>query len=690
MSVFDQRHQHVGTQYNIAGDLVQQPAPLRIPLQRPRQAEHFTGREKELEELVEALQPGQTVTLCGPGGIGKTALAAEAIWRLAPADEPPERLPDGIVFHSFYSQPETLAALEAMARAYGEEPQPDPEAAARRALAGRKALLVLDGAENAEGLGAVLGVAGSCGVLVTSRRRKDATGERLDIGTLPYPEAVALLQKWGGERAENEGSVSRICELVGGLPLAVRLAGRYLAEREEEAADYLAWLQETPLAALDHGERQRESVPVLLERSVEQLSDGGRQALGAVGVLALAPFGREAVAAALEVSTRAAGLPLGELVDYGLLVRDDERYEVSHPLVHTYARERVGIEAEQVTRMAAYYGTFGPHQVEKGPAGLVALDGERAHILAVLAGCVDCEAWKPARALAWGLHGYLEQRGYQRHRITVIELGLVAVRALGQREEEASLLLNLGHTYYEIGRLGQALSCLTKGRSIWRKVGNKQGELHCLISLGNVHRGRGEADRAMRYYKQGLAMARDIGDMTAVGDLMGCLGNTYSETGPTRQAPGYYQQALEIHRQMGDIRLVAKDLGNLGAAYVKLGEWTKARWCEEESLSVMRALGDRGGEAIALDNLGYVQLHAGEVDQAIGNLELAASIAQEIGQRRTEGLALFHLGMARAGLRQFGPAINLVRQAADIFEEIGSPIAKDARHLLTRLQKEDV
>ncbi len=34
--------------------------------------------------VVEVLQPGKVVSLIGPGGIGKTAVAAEAIWRIAP------------------------------------------------------------------------------------------------------------------------------------------------------------------------------------------------------------------------------------------------------------------------------------------------------------------------------------------------------------------------------------------------------------------------------------------------------------------------------------------------------------------------------------------------------------------------------------------------------------------------------
>ena len=51
-------------------------ATIEPPLQRPARATFFTGREAELARLLDELQPGRIVTLTGPGGIGKSALAA--------------------------------------------------------------------------------------------------------------------------------------------------------------------------------------------------------------------------------------------------------------------------------------------------------------------------------------------------------------------------------------------------------------------------------------------------------------------------------------------------------------------------------------------------------------------------------------------------------------------------------------
>lgn len=143
--------------FQIQGDFIYNEATkIRLPLMIPPRAQHFTGRVGELASLLKQLRPGRVVTICGPGGMGKTALSVEAIWQLAPGIEPPKRFPDGIIFHTFYHRPQAALSLEIIARAYGEEPRPNPYEAARRALAGRQALIVLDGAEACDDLDTVL------------------------------------------------------------------------------------------------------------------------------------------------------------------------------------------------------------------------------------------------------------------------------------------------------------------------------------------------------------------------------------------------------------------------------------------------------------------------------------------------------------------------------------------------------
>jgi tetratricopeptide (TPR) repeat protein len=341
-----------GVQYNTYN--YQQGQKYTPPLQLPRRAEHFQDRLAERAWLLAHLHPGQIVTLSGPGGMGKTALIAEILWTLAPGDRPPAAFPHGIIFHSFYGRPEVAVALEQLARTFGEDPLPTPAQAAQRALSGKQVLLVLDGAEEAENLEQVLAVCASCAVLVTSRRRSDAADPSLllDLQRLPQDEAVAVVQAWQAQRQADEAVAARICQLVGGLPLALRLAGSYLALHPDEGEEYLAWLEEDLWEALDQGSSSRKSVRILLERSVARLRPEAQAVLRLVGLLALAPFARELVTDVLEFTPAAARRALEEVVDYGLLVRVGASYEVSHPLIHTYARQ-VLLAGEEVTQQAA-------------------------------------------------------------------------------------------------------------------------------------------------------------------------------------------------------------------------------------------------------------------------------------------------------------------------------------------------
>ncbi len=639
----------------------------RLPLERPPRAQHFIGRKIELTQLLADLQPGRVVTLCGPGGIGKTALAAEAVWQLAPSNYPPALFPDGILFHSFYSQPQVALALEHIARSFGEEPKPTPKAAAQRALADRRLLLVLDGAEEADDLRQVVDIRNQCGVLVTSRQRKDAVAERQDVVPLPPDEAVALLQAWGGERASVATAARSISELVGGLPLALRLVGRYLAQSEEDAGDYLVWLAETPLIALDHGQRREESIPLLLMRSLTQLSELARRILSIVGVLALVPFERNTIMSTLEVSDVEAKQALGELVNYGLLLRPNKSYIITHTLIYTYARLQLPSTTGDIERLVTYYTNL----IKRNLRDFALLDTIRVHVLALLHTGKKRQIWAKINDLAASIDDYLNLQGYWTDRITVLDIGLVAAQTLQIRQDEGYWQGNLGNTYRDLGQVEKSINYYQKAMIIAKEIGDGYNESNWLGSLGNTYSTLGQAEQAINYYQQALAIAKKIGNHTGEGNNLINLGAEYSQLGQIEMAISYCQQALDLFGKVSDRLDEGYWLSNLSITYRTNDQVEQAINYHQQAIALAKKIGDRRTEGAALGALGLAYADLGQVKQSINYYQQAIALAQKIGDRRAEGAALGALGLVYADLGQVKEAINYHQQAIALAKKIG-------------------
>ncbi len=662
---------------------------FRIPIQKPPRPEKFIGREKELTDLLRDLQPGRSITICGPGGIGKTAFVAETIWRLVPNNNPPDTFPDGIIFHDFYRQPQADLALEAIARAYGEDLRPSLSEAARRALAGRQALLVLDGTEAVDDLEAILSVAGSCGILITTRRHSDAPADWSDLPSLPMEQAIQLLKFWGHEWVADEAASKYICELVGCLPLAVQLVGRYLAYRCQLAIDYLDWLKETPLVALDMGQRQHQSIPLLMERSLAQVDESARTCLGVIGILAIEPFNPELIAIALEITEQEANRILGVLVDYGLLIRPNFSYQVTHALIHTFAREKLVPRNSALVRLAYHYYDFVITQSSIGLSGYSNLDDHLAHILAVQSACLEASEWKAVYNLAWAMVAYLDLRGHWIERATVLEAALLAARKDCALYFEGAILNSIGTTYNNLGNYRQAIEFLEQSLSIARRIKDYQGEGAALSNIGNAYLAIGNIQQAIKFYEQHLSIARKIKDRHGEGGAMGNIGIAYYYLGQIQQAIEFYEQDLAIAREIEDRRGEGKSLCCLGVGYLKIGETRRAIEFFKKHLAISREIGDRQGEGNALCNLGLGYEKLGETQQSIEFYDQSLLISREIRDRLAEGHALWNVSLVLNELGQLAQAIDRAQSALSVYEQIENPQAEKVRQKLAEWKRSE-
>lgn len=520
-----------------AGAGGQQPVSPIIPLQRLPRANYFNNREPEIDQLLAELRPGAVVGLHGPGGIGKSALATGAIWALAPQQQPPEAFPDGIVYYNFYTQPRVDLALARIARAFGEEPIPTAYEAGQRVLAGRQALLLLDEVEHADDLAGLLALQGRCGVLMTARQALAIPDLEITwqaIWPLPLERAISLLAMWNDGQHLAEATAKQICELVGCSPLAIRLAGHYLAATQENQQAYLSWLAQSPLAEMTPTQRQSQGISFVIEHSLAQVNEMARQVLGIVGLLAPLPFDERAISQALTIQAQPGLLStikgifkqqsgvrrpdirpaLQALVNFGLLRWVGQHPEVSHSLIHTYARQHLSASDEVVRQVATYYTALAWRQSALGAEGYERLEAERPHMLKILSEALERKDWEAAHGLAASIEDYLDRQGHLVERVIANEAGLIAAWQLGHPSEGA-WLGNLGDTYRTMGHAKWAIEHFKKALDTARQEGDPYGQGNSLGNLGLAYRDLGQIEQAREYLKQSQAIFERVNSPSA-------------------------------------------------------------------------------------------------------------------------------------------------------------------------------
>jgi predicted ATPase len=211
----------------------------------PAEPNSFIGRERDLTELALLLGDVRALTLCGPGGIGKTRLALRLACDLVPD------FPDGawLVELADTADPDLIPRRIATALGIREEPDQPMLDTLATALRGRRLLLILDTCEHivdgcAELVHQLLASCPQLRMITTSREPLRVRGETvwrvpplslpahpLSLADLPRHEALRLFaERASAARAgfalgsDNAEAVARLCRTLDGMPLAIELA----------------------------------------------------------------------------------------------------------------------------------------------------------------------------------------------------------------------------------------------------------------------------------------------------------------------------------------------------------------------------------------------------------------------------------------------------------------------------------
>jgi DNA-binding SARP family transcriptional activator/tetratricopeptide (TPR) repeat protein len=698
----------------------QRPTPRQLPTGSP----HFTGRANALMALTDlATRASDTrnavviSVIGGAPGIGKTALAVR--WSQDNADLFPDGQlyvnlrgfdPAGVVVDAGTA---ILGFLEALGVPSARIPVTQDARAAlyRSLLAGRRVLIVLDNARDAEQVRPLLPGSPGCLVLITSRSR--LTGLIAVDGAHPLPldllttsEARELLtRRVGPDRAAAEPeAVDDLVGLCARLPLALNIAAASaLASPDLPLAALAARLRGAParLDALDTGDAAGD-LRTVFSWSLRDLDADTARVFRLVGLHPGTDVDRYAAAALAGVPVDRIDTLVERLTRAHLVHTCGPNRYGMHDLLRAYARDLAVAQDGEAERRAAltrlfdhYLHTasvamdtlfpFERHRRPRVPPPVAAtppvtgtaaawawLNAERACLATVAAQAADNGWPEHAIRLSTTLSRYLAGGGYT-EAMTVHGCARRAARGSGDVRAEATALVDMGTLEFRQSRYRQAETLLRQALGLFRELGHRTGEARALHNLGLVLSDQGLDHEAMSHLRDALDLFDEVGDRAGQAKAISNLSSVALQQGRVQDAIGQNQHALTLFRELGDRTGESHTLTRLGEITLAQDRHEDAFGHLQQALVLSRGADDRSGEAHSINNLGLVHRRRGRRELAADHHRQALGLFRELGERIGEARALTNLGDLAVARGHHEEASSHYRLAVDICREIGDP-----------------
>jgi predicted ATPase/DNA-binding CsgD family transcriptional regulator len=694
----------------------------------PEEPNTFVGRERELVELHQLLYRTRALTLCGPGGIGKTRLALRLLASAA------AEFPDGIWFVELADLPQhdlqqadlVVSRIAAVIGITEEAGRPLLETLGD-ALRSRRLLLALDNCEHLLDACAQVGrhlLASAPGLrlLATSREPLSVAAETIwrvpplsvapagadPAAAAPGAERYEAVQLFADRAAaskpgfavgpDNVAAITAICRALDGMPLAIELAA---ARVRALSVEQIAARLDDRFGLLTAGDRsaapRQRTLRAAIEWSYELLTEPERALFRRLAIftgwsleMAEQVCADEEIPAADVLGLTAA------LVDKSLVVLDPELLGQARYRMLDTIREYAALRLSQAGEAAAFRGRFrdyamrtAEHSQALGMARIEApwparvdvfrrYDVDAGNVIQILNWCLEqgdaeaglriCAAVSPCW-IVWGTFG--EGSEWLRSFLALDMTGVPArVQGAATVVRGQLTLSSDPATAWALGTEGLKL-CREADDRYWIAVG-----LNLLAEIA-LHTGR--IDEAAVSADEALAIAQAAGDGWNEGYALGTRAAIVARRGKLREAEQLATASVAVMRRIDQQWGAARALLGLGDLARFRNHPGEAHGWYVEALAILREIGARPEIARCLAGLGRVAMDLGAIEQARRHLTRSLRLSHATGARIgvARGLEAFAALTGHEGRPEL--AVQLAAAAAALRETAGLPPLSGAR-----------
>lgn len=665
-------------------------APLPVPpaprgfnkINLPHPGDIFVGRQIEQRLIARALGGGDArcIMIIGPGGIGKSSLAARAV-------EQSEEYFHAVLTIGCKSAPtaeQILIEINTFLKLNGNtnfdqvmKEMELPEISQKidylpQELNASRYLIIFDNFENMLDVTKEPHVVNDemvrhlletltinlreSRILITSRQDFDFTGDRryqgnilpIRLPELTKMEAFRLMENIHSLRKTTASEKLLIFEKVGGNPFILDLVAD--DAKDVPIGNVLTEIKNT----------QKEFVEkIMLNRLYEWLpNDGAKEFFRKASVYRM-PVNQDFL-----VAVGGDDESIGYLLHKSLLSKiAGDMYEM-HTNTRTFASEQLkeidglsGLKETQTTAAKMYENTW----IESGYVE----DLLEARWFYYAAGDYN-KAGELANLLTEPLHrwGFVKK---------VKKLNEETVESAKDRVK-ATALNNLGTIFEGQGMYEEAVKKYQESLKISEDIGDNEGVASCLYGIGVILQNQGNYGEALELFQQALKIREELKDKSGISYIHHQMGRIYQDQGKYKEAEELFMKTLKISEELNDKKEKASSILNLGEIYDNQGRYEEALEMFQESLKISEELEDLVAIAKAFHEIGRTYAGQGKYEEAVKMYQKSLKIKEELGDKK--GIVITYQNLANIHIIQgrYEEAMRICQENLKISEEMKDKI----------------
>lgn len=270
-----------------------------------------------------------------------------------------------------------------------------------------------------------------------------------------------------------------------------------------------------------------------------------------------------------------------------------------------------------------------------------------------------------------------------------------ALRILESEPENVELAIlyeDIGHMYYRIGDMTNALSLAEKALELAKKLNEYEVISSSYTSMGTVFDYTGEKAKAVECLERALKIALDNGYFERALRAYNNLG-VVLPTEEFERSLECYEKGYELAKKVGDIKMTSFIGCNLGNIYVNMGNVDKALHLTEESVALDRKAGYMSQLYFSVSTLGWIYQILGEWDKSEQYYKEVFDVSQKTTDFQGIASGYFFPGWLYLEKGEYIKAKELVEKGFEVVEKAGARYMKMANiqfMILIYLELEEV